>query len=196
MFNVQKCVFYPNIKYLYQLYGTRVSISGTLRDGLRCSTAKAFLRPILDRPNLHITLQTHALKVVVENGRATGVLISKLGRIPTLVQVEKEVVLSAGAINSPHLLMLSGIGPANKIRGAGVKVVKHMPGVGQNLQDHIAMGGVTYLFDSPDESAPLGLGTVLPRVLTLNSFVQFFRDQIGPFYRIPLGEVMGFVNTK
>lgn len=133
---------------------------------------------------------------MVENGRATGVLISKLGQIPTLVQAEKEVVLSAGAINSPHLLMLSGIGPANKIREAGVKIVKHVPGVGQNLQDHIAMGGVTYLFDSPDESVPLGLGTVLPRMLTLNSFVQFFRDQTGPFYRIPLGEVMGFVNTK
>lgn len=169
---------------------------GTLRDGLRCSTAKAFLRPVKDRPNLHIILHTQALKVVVEDGRAIGVLISKLGRIPTLVKADKEVVLSAGAINSPHLLMLSGIGPADKIRKAGVKIIKHVPGVGQNLQDHIAMGGVTYLFDSPDESAPLGLGMVLPRVLTLNSFLQFFRDRMGPFYRIPLGEVMGFVNTK
>lgn len=168
---------------------------GTLRDGLRCSTAKAFLRPIKDRPNLHISLQTHALKIVFENGRATGVLISKLGRIPTLVRVDKEVVLSAGAINSPHLLMLSGIGPADKMWKAGIKIVKHVPGVGKNLQDHIAMGGVTYLFDSPDQSSPLGLGIVIPRVLTLNSFIQFFRDKTGPFYRIPLGEAMGFVNT-
>lgn len=169
---------------------------GTLRDGLRCSTAKAFLRPIKDRPNLHISLQTHALKIVFENGRATGVLISKLGRIPTLVSVDKEVVLSAGAINSPHLLMLSGIGPADKMWKAGIKIVKHVPGVGKNLQDHIAMGGVTYLFDSPDQSSPLGLGIVIPRVLTLNSFIQFFRDKTGPFYRIPLGEAMGFVNTR
>lgn len=171
-------------------------ILGTLRDGLRCSTAKAFLRPIKDRPNLHISLHTHVLKIVIENNRATGVLISKLGTIPTLVRAEKEVVLSAGAINSPHLLMLSGIGPADKIRKAGVKITKHVPGVGQNLQDHIAMGGVTYLFDSPDESNPLGLGIVLPRVLTLNSFIQFFRDKMGPLYRIPLGEAMGFVNTR
>ncbi|XP_060845206.1 glucose dehydrogenase [FAD, quinone]-like [Rhopalosiphum padi] len=169
---------------------------GTLRDGLRCSTAKAFLRPIKNRPNLHISLHTHALKVVIENGQATGVLISKLGSIPKLVMAEKEVVLSAGAINSPHLLMLSGIGPADKIREAGVNVTKHIPGVGQNLQDHIAMGGVTYLFDSPPESNPEGLGIVLPRMFTLNSFMQFFRDKMGPLYRIPLGEVMGFVNTR
>lgn len=170
-------------------------VLGTLRNGLRCSTAKAFLRPIKNRPNLHISLHTQVLKIVLERGRATGVLISKFGRIPTLVKADKEVVLSAGSINSPHLLMLSGIGPADQIRKAGVKVTKHLPGVGQNLQDHIAMGGVTYLFDSPDESSPLGMGIVLPRVLTLNSFIQFFRDQMGPLYRIPLGEVMGFVNT-
>lgn len=141
-------------------------------------------------------MNTHALKIEVEDGQATGVLISKLGRIPTLVKAQREIVLSAGAINSPHLLMLSGIGPVDEIRRAGVKITKHLPGVGKNLQDHIAMGGVTYLFDSPDESSPLGLGIVLPRVLTLNSFIQFFRDQAGPLYRIPLGEAMGFVNTK
>lgn len=162
---------------------------------MRCSAAKAFLRPVNHRPNLHISLQTHALKIVVEDGRAAGVLVSKLGAVPTLVRAEREVLLSAGAINSPQLLMLSGIGPVDVLRRAGVKVIRHVPGVGKNLQDHVAMGGVTYLFDSPDESGPLGLGVVLPRVLTLNSFVQFFRDKSGPFYRIPLGEVMGFVNT-
>jgi len=166
-------------------------ISGILRDGLRCSTAKAFLRPIKDRPNLHISLNTHVLKIEIENGCATGVLISKLGSIPTLVRAEKEVVLSAGAINSPYLLMLSGIGPTDKILKAGVKITKHIPGVGQNLQDHIAMGGVTYLFDSPEESNPLGLGIVLPRVFSFNSFIQFIRNQMGPLYRIPFGEVMG-----
>jgi len=154
------------------------------------------LRPIKDRPNLHIILHTHVLKIEIENGSATGVLISKLGSIPTLVRAEKEVVLSAGAINSPHLLMLSGIGPADKIRKAGIKITKHIPGVGQNLQDHIAMGGVTYLFDSPDQSNPLGLGVVLPRVFSFDSFIQFVRDNMGPLYRIPLGEVMGFVNTR
>lgn len=169
--------------------------TGTLRDGLRCSAAKAFLRPIKDRANLHISLQTHALKIVMEDDRAAGVLVSKLGAMPTLVKAEKEVLLSAGAVNSPHLLMLSGIGPADEMRKAGVNTFRHVPGVGRNLQDHVAMGGVTYLFDSPDESSPLGLGIVLPRVLTLNSFVQFFRDRVGPFYRIPLGEAMGFVNT-
>ncbi|XP_050520933.1 glucose dehydrogenase [FAD, quinone]-like [Daktulosphaira vitifoliae] len=169
---------------------------GTLRDGLRCSTGKAFLRPIKDRPNLHVSILTHALKVVVEDGKAIGVLISKLGSAPTLVKAHKEVILSAGAINSPQLLMLSGIGPADKLRKVGIKLVKHLPGVGKNLQDHIATGGVTYLFDSPDCSAPLGMGIVLPRVLTLNTFVKFFRDSSGPLYRIPLGEAMGFVNTK
>ncbi|XP_050443789.1 glucose dehydrogenase [FAD, quinone]-like [Adelges cooleyi] len=169
---------------------------GTLRDGLRCSTGKAFLRPIKDRPNLHISVLTHALKVAVEDGKATGVLISKLGSIPTLVKAHKEVILSAGAVNSPQLLMLSGIGPADKLRKAGVKVVKHLPGVGKNLQDHIATGGVTYLFDSPDCTSPLGMGIVLPRVLTLSSFIQFTRDHMGPLYRIALGEAMGFVNTK
>jgi len=107
----------------------------TTRDGKRCSTAVGYLRPAMGRPNLQVL--THALteKIVVENGRATGVAIRQHGQART-IKAKREVIVCAGAIGSPQILMLSGIGPAEHLRQFDIKVVHDLRGVGQSLQDH------------------------------------------------------------
>jgi choline dehydrogenase len=108
----------------------------TQRNVRRESSATAFLRPYRNRKNL--TVLTHAIgtKVLVENGRAVG-LQYRHGDQNRVAYAEREVVLSGGAINSPRLLLLSGIGPADELRQLGIPVVHDLPGVGKNLQDHM-----------------------------------------------------------
>lgn len=108
----------------------------TQKDGLRWSSFRAFLHPVMDRPNLTVLSGTDTKRVLIENGRAVGVEISTAEGTRVL-KAEKEVVLSAGAINSPELLMRSGVGPAEMLKAAGVEVKHDLPGVGQNLQDHV-----------------------------------------------------------
>lgn len=108
----------------------------TVKEGVRCSAANAYLRPAMKRSNL--TVKTHALvhKVVLEGKEARGVVYSLRGR-DYEVTATREVILCAGAIGSPHLLQLSGIGPRDVLEDAGVPVVHELPGVGENLQDHL-----------------------------------------------------------
>ncbi|HXW58778.1 MAG TPA: GMC family oxidoreductase N-terminal domain-containing protein [Solirubrobacteraceae bacterium] len=108
----------------------------TQRNGKRFSTADAFLRPALKRPNLHVRTKAVVLGVELDGGRAVGVRLRAGRRGEELVRAEREVILAAGAINSPQLLLLSGIGPARELQGAGVSVRHDLPGVGRNLQDH------------------------------------------------------------
>ena len=106
----------------------------------RSSTAVAFLRPAMNRPNLRV--ETHALthRVLVENGRATGVEYAQHGQ-RRIARARREVILSGGTINSPQILQLSGIGPGDLLQSLGIPVTHHLPGVGENLQDHL--GGRT-----------------------------------------------------
>ncbi|MCB1502397.1 MAG: choline dehydrogenase [Bauldia sp.] len=108
----------------------------TIRNGKRCSTSRAFLRPAMRRPNLSVV--THALteRIVVEDGRAVAVDYMR-GDSHYRAFAAGEIVLSAGAVGSPHILMLSGIGDADALRAHGIDVVRHLPGVGRNLQDHV-----------------------------------------------------------
>jgi len=108
----------------------------TTRRGRRCSAARAYLHPALRRPNL--TLQTGALTTCVRfaGRRATGVAFAVKGR-PQEVRAAREVVLAGGAINSPQLLLLSGIGAADDLAAHGIAPVADLPGVGRNLQDHL-----------------------------------------------------------
>lgn len=108
----------------------------TIRAGRRCSAAKAYLRPVLRRPNLAVLTRSLATRVVLEGGRATGVELVENG-IPKRVRAAREVVLAGGAINSPQLLLLSGIGSADQLRRVGVPVAHDLPGVGRDLQDHL-----------------------------------------------------------
>lgn len=108
----------------------------THKNGERHSAAAAYLNPNLQRPNLTVLTNALVQKVVVEAGKASGVEVIHGGKRQTLTAT-KEVLLSGGAFNSPQLLMLSGIGPADQLQQHGISVVNDLPGVGQNLQDHI-----------------------------------------------------------
>ena len=107
----------------------------TQRNGLRCSAATAFLKPAMDRQSLGILLDAYALRVLLDDGRATGVEIDQAGTVRT-VRAEREVILCCGAYQSPQLLMLSGIGPADHLRSVDIDPVIDLPDVGEHLQDH------------------------------------------------------------
>src|SRR5215471_11149467 len=109
-----------------------------IRDGQRLSAFRSYTYPRMDRPNL--TVLTHALvsRVTFEGMQATGVEITHEGKIRR-IRADREVVLSLGAIHTPKVLMLSGIGDQAELRHFGIPLVQHLPGVGQNLQDHVAI---------------------------------------------------------
>ena len=121
-------------------------------DGTRCSTAGAFLHPVLGLPNLTVLDRAQVTRVLLTSGRASGIEYVRDGR-RGLIRADREVVLSAGAFGSPHLLMLSGLGPAEHLLGHGVAVAADLPGVGADLQDHVLLSNV-YL--STDEQAEPG----------------------------------------
>lgn len=108
----------------------------TVRDGVRCSTANAYLKPALKRANLHLEMHALTTRILMEGKRAVGVEYRQHGKV-VRVQARREVILSASAFNSPKLLMLSGIGPAEHLKQHGIEVVHDLPGVGENLQDHL-----------------------------------------------------------
>jgi choline dehydrogenase len=112
-------------------------LQATIRDGRRCSTADAFLRPARGRPNLTVITEALTTRVEFEGQRAVGVRYRARGREAT-ARAEREVVLSAGAIDTPRLLMLSGIGAADALRRHGIDPIVDLPGVGANLQEHPA----------------------------------------------------------
>ncbi len=108
----------------------------TSQKGRRCSAAVAYLKPARGRPNLDIITHTQVERLVIKEGRVTGLIAVTKGQRREM-HVRKEVILSAGAIGSPQILMLSGIGDAAHLKDVGVEVVHHLPGVGKNLQDHL-----------------------------------------------------------
>lgn len=106
------------------------------RRGERCSAAAAYLHPAMNRPNLTVITGAHASRIVLEGNRATGLRYLK-GRREFEIRARREVILSGGTFGSPQLLLLSGIGPAGELRKHGIAVRHELPGVGQNLQDHL-----------------------------------------------------------
>lgn len=162
----------------------------TMRRGYRCSTSKAFLRPVRLRPNLHVALAAHVTKVLVDPTtlRAYGVEFLR-GGVLHRVLARKEVVLSAGAINTPQLLMLAGIGPAQHLAQMGIRVLRDVPGVGQNLQDHIAVGGLAFLIDYP-------ISVVISRVMNLNAALRYAVLGDGPLTSSVGLETVAFISTK
>jgi choline dehydrogenase len=123
-------------------------------DGTRVSAARAFLHPALSRPNLTLLLKTNVVKLNFKGTRCEGVKITTDGEIED-IRADKEVILAAGTINSPKLLMLSGVGDAKALRSFGIDVVENLPGVGGNLQDHVLVSGVVFKYKGkmPDRPA-------------------------------------------
>ncbi len=112
-------------------------LQSTIRNGRRCSGADAYLRPSVRRPNLQVEVHAHATRIVMENRRAAGVEYLQAGQT-IVARAGREVILAGGVINSPQLLMLSGIGDPDELRSHRIAVNAPLAGVGKNLQDHIA----------------------------------------------------------
>jgi len=108
----------------------------TIKNGSRHSSYEAFVKPILARKNLTIVTEALAEQILIENRRAVGVRYRKSGEIQTAMAT-REVIVSGGVVNSPQLLLLSGIGPGDDLRQHGIEVKADLPGVGENLQDHL-----------------------------------------------------------
>jgi choline dehydrogenase len=107
----------------------------TTRNGKRCSTAVGYLHPVRSRGNLRVITGAHTQKVLFDGKRAVGVAFAQNGTDRS-VRARKEVILCGGAIGSPQILLLSGVGPQEQLAEFGIPVVQHLPGVGQSLQDH------------------------------------------------------------
>lgn len=164
------------------------SPQGTLRRGARCSTAKAFLRPSKNRPNLHVIGFSQVNRILFDNNkRAVGIQFERFG-ISHLVYVRREVILSAGSINSPHILMLSGVGPAAHLHRLGIPLVADLP-VGENLQDHIYPGGVHFTIQQP---------VSLSHANTFNApnLLRYYKSGTGPLTSLGGIEGLGFVKTR
>ena len=112
-------------------------LQNTIKNGRRWTAARAYLDPARARPNLEVMTRALVTRIVMEGVRAVGVEYEKGGNT-VVARASREVILAGGAINSPQLLMLSGIGPADHLRGLGIDVTLDTPGVGQNLQDHVS----------------------------------------------------------
>ncbi|MGF7217872.1 choline dehydrogenase [Spirosoma lacussanchae] len=162
----------------------------TIKNGKRHSAATAFLKPVMSRPNLTVITRAHTKQVLITNDRATGVeFITGKNRTQTAM-ARQEVILSAGAYQSPQLLMLSGIGPADALRQAGVALKKELPGVGQNLQDHL-FTGVSSLASQRGVSSNFHLKPLNQ----LKALGTWLLSKKGPLSISPL-EAVAFVRTE
>ncbi|HEY4025260.1 MAG TPA: GMC family oxidoreductase N-terminal domain-containing protein [Candidatus Dormibacteraeota bacterium] len=153
--------------------------------GVRVSGASAFVRPALERENLQLLTQVRATRLLLDGDRVSGVECSAPGG-STTIAAEREVLLCCGAFETPKLMMLSGLGPAEQLAAHGIRVWNDLPGVGSNLQDHLLLGvGFESLvpLDPPELLAEAGLFTWTPARSTLASpDLQYF---FGPVQFIP-----------
>ncbi len=164
----------------------------TQRGGKRCSTARAFLHPVTNRENLEVRTEIHVRRVLLEQGddgpRAVGVEYLLHGELHT-VRAKREVLLCAGAIGSPQLLMVSGIGDGEHLRALGIDVQLDRPAVGRNLHDH-PFGPAMYLCK---KNCTLDTAESLPRVVP--ALASFLLMQRGPFTS-NIAEAGGFCRTR
>lgn len=132
----------------------------------------------------------HVHRVVIDPKlrRAVGVVFQRKKKVYEIL-ARKEVILAAGAIGSPHLLLLSGVGDAHHLQRTGIPVVHHLPGVGRNLQDHISGRGMVYLINET-------ISLVEPRFFNLPSLLKYKRSLDGPWTALSGTEGLAWVNTK
>lgn len=159
--------------------------------GVRYNTSRAFIKPILNRKNLTVRTHSHVLKVLFRNKTAVGVSFMdthpKNERLIYCVSARREVILSAGAVQSPQILMVSGIGPADELIKHNIYVRGNLPGVGQNLQDHIMVGIAS------ECTAPVTMDQSV--VETVGNIAKYLIFKKGPFASQGL-ESHAFINTK
>jgi len=160
----------------------------TQRNGFRCSTAVGYLNPIKNRKNLNIFSNSFVEKIIFDGKKAIGIEVKIKNKIEK-VYAEKELILSGGSINSPQLLMLSGIGNASHLKEKGINVVNDLKGVGKNLQDHLE----TYIMQECKTQDTLYTYTkLIPKVL---AGIQWFLSKSGPCSQSYL-EAGGFTKSS
>ncbi|RZF33403.1 hypothetical protein LSTR_LSTR015364 [Laodelphax striatellus] len=162
---------------------------GTVRRGARCSTGKAFLRPARLRKNLHVAMNAHVTRVLIDplTKTAYGVEFFRDDAKHT-IRARKEVILSGGAVGSPHLLMLSGIGPKDHLTQHNIPVIQDLK-VGQNLQDHIGFGGMVFRVNEE-------VSLVQKRYESVKAILQYATLGDGPLTVLGGVEGLAFINTK
>nr|XP_045611165.1 glucose dehydrogenase [FAD, quinone]-like [Procambarus clarkii] len=149
-----------------------------IKNGLRSSSAEAYLRPAASWDNLHILHTANVIKIEFnEDKKATGVIFEYQGE-NYIAEAEREVIVSAGSLASPKLLMLSGVGPSDHLQHHQVKVVADVAGVGQNLQDHLGVYGLAWTLPSD---------TVLPSLFNSSAINEYMSERKGP-YSAPVGD--------
>ena len=151
----------------------------TIRNNTRHSTAAAFLKPVLKRKNLSVVSKTLVSKILIEGKRATGIEVIAAGGRKSVYRASKEVIVSAGAFQSPQLLLLSGIGPSDELRQQGIATVHDLPGVGKNLQDHFWSGV------SCESSVPTSNSQLKP-LNQVKALFQYLMYKKGPLATSPL----------
>jgi choline dehydrogenase-like flavoprotein len=161
----------------------------THKNGERHSAAKAYLTPHLDRPNLQVITQAHTSKILIENQRAVGVEFFRDGQRQQL-RATREVLLSAGALQSPQILMLSGIGPKAHLESQGIMPLLDLPGVGRNLHDHM---DVVQMLDAPQLKDSIGI-SLGGSVKTLKSISEWRKQRTG-MLTSNVAEAGGFVKS-
>jgi choline dehydrogenase-like flavoprotein len=161
----------------------------TQKNGERCSAARAYIHPNLSRPNLHVITGAATRRIMFENGRATGAEYQRGGKIER-VTARREVIVSCGALQTPQLLMLSGIGDAAHLSAHGIDVVQNLPGVGKNLQDH-----VDYVFVFQSKHADL-FGVSLNGARRLLKEIGLYRKSRLGMVTSNFAEAGGFLKTE
>jgi len=161
----------------------------TIRQGRRCSAAEAYLRPALSRPGLTVETGALASRIVLEGGRAVAVEFFSHRGATVVARAEREIILSGGVINSPQLLLLSGIGDPEALRALGIPALVELPGVGRNLQDHLSVAA-DYARSEP---GPFVAMMRLDRVAL--SLARAYCLGTGPFTETPSGWT-GFVKSR
>ena len=162
----------------------------THKNGERFSAAKGYLTPNLGRPNLAVVTDAQATRILIEDGRASGVE-ARVGNRMRTFRARREVLLTAGALQSPQLLMLSGIGPGPHLRERGIAVRRELPGVGRNLHDHI---DVVQVFDAPRLKDLFGLS--FTGVVNVIKGIFEWRRQRSGMLTTNFGEAGGFVRSR
>lgn len=160
----------------------------TTKDGYRVSSNRAYIRPVRSRKNLHVLTNTMVTRIVLDGKQAVGVEIQQNNQVSSaVIKVTKEVVVSAGAINSPQLLLLSGIGPSDHLSEKKIKPIIDLPGVGQNLMDHTTPG---YLhFTMNETNIPIRESN------SIGPWLQYIRDGSGLLGLPGTCESLAFVDT-
>jgi len=189
--NAGKELGYPLVDYNGKNMIGFSYVQATIVNGTRMSSNRAYLHPARNRRNLHVTRESRVKKVLINRhtNRAIGVEFIKHHQI-IRVFASKEIILCAGAIGSPQLLMLSGIGPAKHLNELGINVVRDLP-VGENLMDHVAFGGLTWTVDDP---VSIRLADIINP--TYPYMKDFLMRQSGPITAPGACEALAFIDTK